>query len=236
MTSDSKQQEDIMFDPQNARLHPDRNKQLIRESLEQVGAFRSIAIDGDNIVRAGNGVWEAAQELGLKLRVIDAGADEIIGVRRPDLTGDKATLAAVYDNRTGETSVWNLETLEEIDMSLGLVDSTSLWTPDEWTELLDPDSLSEEPPEISYAFPVTQDGERGPPKQSGRGTVGLSDRPDHDEKYPVPIVLTRQEYETWIKVKAEISQQQGKPLRDKDAFWSLVDHAWGKIGPDAQEG
>lgn len=200
---------------------------MIRESLQQVGAFRSIAIDGDGIVRAGNGVWEAAQELGLTLRVVDAGPDEIIGVRRSDLTGDKAVLAAIYDNRTGETSYWDLDTLEEIDAS-GILETTSLWTPEEWTALLDPDSMSEEP--AGYVLPeADEDEQRGPPpaKISGRGTVDLSERPDHEEKYPVPIVLSRQEYETWITFKAELSQREGRVIRDKDAFWELVTQATG---------
>jgi alkyl hydroperoxide reductase subunit AhpC len=54
-------------DPQNARLHPERNKDLIRQSLEEVGAGRSILVDGDGIIRAGNGVYEQAQALGAEV-------------------------------------------------------------------------------------------------------------------------------------------------------------------------
>ena len=60
---------------QEWRRHPRRNQELIRRSLEEVGPFRSIALDGDGIVRAGNGVLEQAQALGLKVRVVEAKAD-----------------------------------------------------------------------------------------------------------------------------------------------------------------
>ena len=91
-------------DPKNARCHPDRNKAMIRASLEEVGPFRSIGVDGDGIVRAGNGVYEQAQALGLKVREVEAAPDELIAVKRPDLRGDAAIKAALWDNRTGETS------------------------------------------------------------------------------------------------------------------------------------
>lgn len=91
-------------DPKNARHHPDRNKAMIRASLEEVGPFRSIGVDGDGIVRAGNGVYEQAQALGLKVREVEAAPDELIAVKRPDLRGDAAVKAALWDNRTAETS------------------------------------------------------------------------------------------------------------------------------------
>lgn len=78
---------DLIPDPRNARRHPDANKAVIRQSLEEVGAFRSIAVDGDGVIRAGNGVFEQAQALGLKVRVVDAAPDELIAVKRADLRG-----------------------------------------------------------------------------------------------------------------------------------------------------
>jgi hypothetical protein len=209
----------IIFDPENARDHPERNRELIRESLRRVGGFRSIAIDGEGVIRAGNGVWREAQDLGFRLRIVDAGPDEIIGVRRPDLTGTDARLAAIYDNRTGETSLWNLDTLEELDAYLNFAEHTSLWTPEEWTTLFDPDSASEEPP--GYVLPDDAE-DQGPARLSGRGTVGLQERTNHDEKYPLPIVLTRQEYEAWIGIKAQAGACHGKPITDRTLFVQLT--------------
>jgi hypothetical protein len=103
--------ENLIPDPQNARRHPDRNRSIIRQSLEEVGPFRSIAVDGDNVIRAGNGVYEQAQELGLKVRVIEAAPDELIAVKRNDLRGEQAERAALYDNQAGDLSEWDAEVL-----------------------------------------------------------------------------------------------------------------------------
>ena len=104
----------IRLDPKNARIHPERNLSLIRRSLDEVGPFRSIAIDRDYVVRAGNGVAQQAMDLGLKVRVVDADKDELIAVRRADLHGKQAQRAALLDNRTGELSEWNEALLGEI--------------------------------------------------------------------------------------------------------------------------
>ena len=98
-------------DPKNLRLHPDKNKSAIRSSLLEFGPFRSIAIDRDGIVRAGNGVYEQATELGYKIRVVDAEPGELIAVRRPDLSGRVAERAAIADNRTTDLSEWDTEAL-----------------------------------------------------------------------------------------------------------------------------
>ena len=121
----------INIDPKNARLHPDRNKAFIRKSLEEVGPFRSIAIDGDNVIRAGNGVYEQAKALGLPIRIVEAAPGELIAVKRSDLRGDKAVRAALLDNRSGELSEWDttiLSSLMESDKALldGIFDDTSI--------------------------------------------------------------------------------------------------------------
>lgn len=106
--------DNLRSDPKNARLHPDKNKAMIRRSLEEVGGFRSIAIDGDDIVRAGNGVFEQAQELGMEVRVVDADPNEIIAVRRKDLKGDAAIRAALYDNAASDTSTFDSVVIQDI--------------------------------------------------------------------------------------------------------------------------
>jgi len=93
---------------------------MIVEALHHVGAARSIVIDEDNVILAGNGVTEAAAEAGLtKLRVIDAAGDEIVAVRRTGLTAEQKRALAIYDNRAGELATWNTEQLAA-DMKAGL--------------------------------------------------------------------------------------------------------------------
>jgi hypothetical protein len=97
----------LQADKRNARLHTDRNRAMIRQSLEEIGPFRSIAVDGEGVIRAGNGVFEQALALGLRVRVVDAAPDELIAVRRRDLTGRQAERAALWDNRTAESGEWD---------------------------------------------------------------------------------------------------------------------------------
>lgn len=104
----------IKPDARNARKHNERNKAMIRASLEESGPFRSIAVDGDGIIRAGNGVYEQAQALGLKVREVEAAPDELIAVVRPDLRGQAAERAALLDNRAGETSEWDADVLADL--------------------------------------------------------------------------------------------------------------------------
>lgn len=48
----------IQFDPHNYRIHGDKNKRIIKKSLEDCGAGRSVLVDKDNILIAGNEVWK----------------------------------------------------------------------------------------------------------------------------------------------------------------------------------
>jgi len=103
----------ITTDPNNARIHDELNQQVIEKSLADFGAGRSILIDGENVIIAGNGVYEQAQKLGLKVKVIESDGSELIAVKRTDLKTDdpKRNLLAVVDNKATDLSHFNLETI-----------------------------------------------------------------------------------------------------------------------------
>lgn len=107
-------------DKKNRRKHNERNIGMIVNSLQQVGASRSIVIDEDNNILAGNGTVEAAQLAGIeRMRIVDADGEEIIAVRRTGLTDEQKRRLALYDNRTAEIAEWNLEQMLE-DVNEGL--------------------------------------------------------------------------------------------------------------------
>lgn len=113
---------DLLPDPRNARKHTPRNIQMIEESLQQVGSARSIVVDEDNVVLAGNGVIEAAGNVGMEgVKVVDATGEEIIAIRRSNLTDDQKMRLALFDNRTSELAMWDeaviAELAKEIDLS-----------------------------------------------------------------------------------------------------------------------
>ncbi|MDR0692435.1 MAG: hypothetical protein LBF69_05300 [Prevotellaceae bacterium] len=103
----------IKYDERNYRKHDERNKALIKKSLEECGAGRSIVTDKDNVIVAGNGVYEQAQALGLKARIIESDGKELIVIKRTDLstTDEKRKLLAMADNRTSDTSEFDFDLL-----------------------------------------------------------------------------------------------------------------------------
>jgi len=101
----------IQLDPKNYRIHGDRNKRIIKKSLEDCGAGRSVLVDKDNILIAGNGVYEQAQELGLKVRIIESDGTDLIVVKRTDISSEdeKRKLLALADNHASDTSVFDFD-------------------------------------------------------------------------------------------------------------------------------
>ena len=57
---------DLKPDPRNARAHTPRNIGMIEAALGEIGAARSIVIDEDGVVLAGNATIEAAVQAGIE--------------------------------------------------------------------------------------------------------------------------------------------------------------------------
>lgn len=103
---------DLKSDPTNRRQRTARSAKMLVESLEHLGAARSIVIDEDNEILAGNGVVEAAEEAGItNLQIVETDGTTLVAVRRTGLSADEKRALALYDNRTGELSEWIPERL-----------------------------------------------------------------------------------------------------------------------------
>lgn len=129
---DTKDINSLKPDENNPRFHPVDNIGMIEDSLEQFGPMRSIVIDEDDNIIAGNGTIEAAKHNGIKkILVIDAPDDAIVAVRKKGLTEDQKKKYKVYDNATTDSSEWDLEVLAmEYDEAF-LVSLNISLTPDE---------------------------------------------------------------------------------------------------------
>lgn len=105
----------IKYDKRNYRKHSDKNKDLINKSLKECGAGRSIVIDNDDNIIAGNGIYEQAQKLGLKTKIIETDGSELVVVKRTDLAtdDDKRKQLAVMDNATSDSSEFDFELLND---------------------------------------------------------------------------------------------------------------------------
>jgi ParB family chromosome partitioning protein len=104
---------DLVADPENRRKHNPRNLGMVVDALHQVGAARSIVIDEDNVILAGNGVTEAAAEAGItNVQVVEVDGTTLVAVRRRGLTVEQKRALAIYDNRTADLAEWNAEQLQ----------------------------------------------------------------------------------------------------------------------------
>lgn len=107
--------EQITFDKRNYRKHSDENKRVIKKSLEELGAGRSVLIDKNNTLIAGNGVFEQAQALGIPVRVIETDGTELVAVKRTDIAGgdEKRKKLAMADNVASDLSDFDDDLLHE---------------------------------------------------------------------------------------------------------------------------
>lgn len=106
---------DIKLDSRNYRVHDDRNKNLIKKSLQEYGTGRSIVVDADGEIIAGNGVYEQAKELGIPVKEIESDGSELVVIKRTDLKRDdeKRKGLAVMDNSASDSSKFDVPLLQE---------------------------------------------------------------------------------------------------------------------------
>ncbi len=152
----------LKLDPHNANRGTDRGRRAVADSLAECGAGRSILVDRDGTVIAGNKTLEAAQALGLPVRVVESSGDELVVVQRTDLELDgedqRARRLAYLDNRAAQLGLdWDTDQILA-DLEAG-VDLSGLWDDTELDELLqrvagsdgltDPDDVPEVPEEAT---------------------------------------------------------------------------------------
>lgn len=99
---------ELKLDENNARKHGKRSIDAIAESLRQFGQQKAIVFDKDNVIRAGNGTYEAAIKLGWGY----------VAAIPTSLEDAKVTAWAIADNRTTELSSWDEEALKNIFVGL----------------------------------------------------------------------------------------------------------------------
>jgi site-specific DNA-methyltransferase (adenine-specific)/site-specific DNA-methyltransferase (cytosine-N4-specific) len=98
----------VKGDKKNARKRTKRNRDAIAKSLKRFGAGRSIVIDGDDVVRAGNGTIEEATAAGFKeIVVVEPMPDQLVAVKRADWTEEEARAYALADNQSALLAEWD---------------------------------------------------------------------------------------------------------------------------------
>jgi hypothetical protein len=137
----------LTLDTQNANRGSARGRKMLEDSLRKLGAGRSVLVDREGRVIAGNKTVETARKLGLKeIAVIETDGETLVAVRRGDLdltTDKRAVELAVADNRVAEIDLdWNAEVLAALDIDLG-----QFWDEEELAELMSDDGGPASPEE-----------------------------------------------------------------------------------------
>ena len=124
----------LVPDTKSARRHPERNLQMIAESLRAFGPARSIVVDETDRILAGRAIVQAARTEGLsRVRVVDADRKTVIAVRVSGLSQAEKVHLGVLDNRTSELAEWDPAVLEQLRAD-GLA-LEGLWDADELEQL-----------------------------------------------------------------------------------------------------
>ena len=129
----------ITPDRKNANKGTERGRYMVEASLRETGAGRSIVLDKDGRIIAGNKTFEAASDIGLPVRIVETDGRELVAVKRTDLDLDDDTgtarKLAYYDNRAGQVGLeWDAEIMLG-DIGAGL-DLSAMFRQDELDELL----------------------------------------------------------------------------------------------------
>ena len=103
---------DLIQDSHNYRKHSDTNKARIRKSIDEAGLGRSVVIDADNVLIAGNGVQQVIDK-DTPVRVVETDGTELVVVKRTDLhTGDpRRKTLALADNATSDNVEWDFDAM-----------------------------------------------------------------------------------------------------------------------------
>ena len=160
--------EELVQDQHNFNKGTDEGARLMEKSFTELGAGRSILIDKDGNIIAGNKSQKAAMAAGIKkVRVIESDGTELIAVKRTDISIDskEGRELALADNLTTQVNLaWDNVELASVAAEQGID------LPD-WG--LDPKDLGmEDPTETKEAQEDDFDEEKARALTGGRNFSG----------------------------------------------------------------
>lgn len=114
MTTNTKKITELIPDDHNANIGTERGLGMLEKSIQRYGMGRSVLIDKNGKVIAGNKTTERAAELGVEdVIIVPTDGTKLVAVQRTDLdldTDEAARMLAYADNRVSEIDLsWNVE-------------------------------------------------------------------------------------------------------------------------------
>ena len=137
--------EALTQDPKNARRRTQRSTGMLERSLQEFGAARSLVIDENGVILAGNGTAEAAAAVGIeKVLVVPCDGRTLVAVQRTDLSPAQKAEYGVADNRSSDLSEFDGAALNQLLEDHPALDMSPWFNDSEWKELVE--GLDKEPP------------------------------------------------------------------------------------------
>jgi sporulation protein YlmC with PRC-barrel domain len=176
---------DLIPDDRNLNKGTQFGGSLIEKSLRKFGAGRSILIDKNNRIIAGNKTVENAAAIGLEdLQIVETDGTKIIAVKRTDIDLDSKAgrELALADNASAKANIdWDIETTFETAHEFGF--DAEEWGVNDGGFEVDADKLGED-----FTLP---DGDKAPFQQM---TFTLADEQAEQIKNAIADIKATEEY------------------------------------------
>ena len=115
---------DLIQDDRNLNKGTERGQELIEKSLREFGAGRSLLLDKNNRIIAGNKTHKNAEALGMDdVIIVETDGTKLVAVKRTDVDLDtkKGREMALADNATVKADLaWNTEELNAVAEDFGI--------------------------------------------------------------------------------------------------------------------
>jgi hypothetical protein len=170
--------EELAQDSHNFNKGNEQGQQLMERSFKELGAGRSILLDRNGNIIAGNKSQQAAIAAGIKkVRVIETTGDELVAVKRTDVDIDSAEgrKMAFLDNLTQEKNL----TWDEVELQ-NVADEIQGFDPDEFGLNFMAEQLENEQFEEKF-------------ERTGKDSCVYPIIPKYDEKHELFIIISDNE-------------------------------------------
>lgn len=115
---------DLIQDDRNLNKGTERGQELIEKSLREFGAGRSLLLDKNNRIIAGNKTHKNAEALGMDdVIIVETDGTKLVAVKRTDVDLDtkKGREMALADNATVKVDLdWDMEMMKDVGADFGI--------------------------------------------------------------------------------------------------------------------
>lgn len=190
---------DLKQDKSNPNKGNSKGNELIGKSLDKFGTGRSILVDKNDNIIAGNHVQEEAAKRDIPIRVIETDGSELIVVKRTDvdLYSEEGREMSLADNATAKANItWDNKVLKSEFKDVKILKDWGL------------PKLEPIKPTVAESFhddDQEYDDEGDIPEkddQPKKEPLDMSNR-----NYPLSIILNAKEYKEWQDIKKSMKER-----------------------------